>query len=132
VCFVVQIFRLQERRSFRYPNAEEFPSAAIPTTTAAKTQITNGSFSAHARLLAALDQTAIYNAANFSLSVINDATSASFGSSLEFIATQASPPNGVFQYTGPPIGIRDILDGTSTTAAFDEQLPPRRGQHAAV
>jgi prepilin-type N-terminal cleavage/methylation domain-containing protein/prepilin-type processing-associated H-X9-DG protein len=140
-----------------------FPSAAIPTTKSDGSQITNGSFSAHARLLGFLEQSAIYNAANFNLCVLNDNASAyinstcitakissflcpscplptfsmqgvpftnpatgnnyfaSFGSSLEFIATQAAgPPNGLFQYVGPAIGIRDVVDGTSSTIAFGE------------
>jgi prepilin-type N-terminal cleavage/methylation domain-containing protein/prepilin-type processing-associated H-X9-DG protein len=46
---------------------------------------------------------------------------ASFGSGLEFIATQAGgPPNGVFQVNGSALGIRDIQDGTSNTIAFGE------------
>jgi len=45
----------------------------------------------------------------------------SFGSGLEFIATQAGgPPNGVVQVNGPALGIRDIQDGTSNTIAFGE------------
>ena len=55
---------------------------------------------------------------------------ASLGSSFEFInnadaalygaITSGGPPNGVFQVLGPAIGIRDILDGTSSTIAFGE------------
>jgi prepilin-type N-terminal cleavage/methylation domain-containing protein/prepilin-type processing-associated H-X9-DG protein len=46
---------------------------------------------------------------------------ASFGSSLEFDATQTGgPPNGVFQYSGSAIGVQSILDGTSNTIAFGE------------
>ena len=48
---------------------------------------------------------------------------ASFGSSLEFDASQAGgPPNGVFQYQGGPIGVQSILDGTSNTIAFGEWI----------
>jgi prepilin-type N-terminal cleavage/methylation domain-containing protein/prepilin-type processing-associated H-X9-DG protein len=46
---------------------------------------------------------------------------ASVGSSLEFYATQTNgPPNGVFQYAGASIGMRDIVDGSSNTIAFGE------------
>ncbi len=33
-----------------------------------------------------------------------------------------SPPNGVFQYDGPSIGVQDITDGTSNTIAYGEWL----------
>jgi prepilin-type N-terminal cleavage/methylation domain-containing protein/prepilin-type processing-associated H-X9-DG protein len=46
---------------------------------------------------------------------------ASWGSSLEFDRTQTGgPPNGPFGYGGGPIGIRNILDGTSNSIAFGE------------
>jgi len=45
---------------------------------------------------------------------------ASMGSTLEFAATQAVPPNGLFPYAGPAIGSRDVLDGTSNTIGFGE------------
>ncbi len=45
----------------------------------------------------------------------------SFGSGLEYDGTQTGgPPNGIFQYSGAPIGIAGILDGTSNTIAFGE------------
>jgi prepilin-type N-terminal cleavage/methylation domain-containing protein/prepilin-type processing-associated H-X9-DG protein len=45
----------------------------------------------------------------------------SLGSSFEFNATQAGgPPNGVFQYAGSALGVRDVQDGTSNTIAFGE------------
>ena len=48
---------------------------------------------------------------------------ASFGSSLEFDATQTGgPPNGVFQYSGGAIGVQSIQDGTSNTIAFGEWI----------
>jgi prepilin-type processing-associated H-X9-DG protein len=46
---------------------------------------------------------------------------ASMGSSLEFSGdVTGGPPNGVFQYDGPPIGFRNMIDGTSNTIAFGE------------
>jgi prepilin-type N-terminal cleavage/methylation domain-containing protein/prepilin-type processing-associated H-X9-DG protein len=44
----------------------------------------------------------------------------SVGSGLEFGAAQTTKPNGMFQHNGPQIGIRDVTDGTSNTAAFGE------------
>ena len=54
---------------------------------------------------------------------------ASLGSSFEFlnnnnsaygVVTSSGAPNGVFQNSGPAIGIRDITDGTTNTIAFGE------------
>src|SRR4051812_16818793 len=114
-----------------------------------------GAHSAHVRLLGFAEQLAIFNSANFSLPVGNDANGiaahitlhsvrcpmflcpsdpppqyttpgsvpvppnppaqgtnyfASVGSSLEFDAEGSpnGPPNGPFQWGGPPIGLRDI------------------------
>jgi prepilin-type N-terminal cleavage/methylation domain-containing protein/prepilin-type processing-associated H-X9-DG protein len=53
---------------------------------------------------------------------------ASYGSTLEFDAMKSdtvsnpTPPNGPFQHRGPAIGIRDVVDGTSSTIAFGEWL----------
>ncbi len=45
----------------------------------------------------------------------------SVGASLEYDGNQTGgPPNGVFQFRGQPIGVRDVLDGTSNTIAFGE------------
>jgi prepilin-type N-terminal cleavage/methylation domain-containing protein/prepilin-type processing-associated H-X9-DG protein len=46
---------------------------------------------------------------------------ASLGSTMEWdgVDNPGGPPNGVFQYQ-IPLGVRDILDGTSTTVAFGE------------
>ena len=45
----------------------------------------------------------------------------SFGAGLEYQGTQtAGFPNGPFMFAGPPIGIRNIMDGTTNTIAFGE------------
>jgi prepilin-type processing-associated H-X9-DG protein len=45
----------------------------------------------------------------------------SVGSSFEYDGAQTGGlPNGVFQYRGSSIGVRDVQDGTSTTIAFGE------------
>src|SRR5436309_1859029 len=49
------------------------PPAALDTRIYAGTTIANGGFSAQARLLPYLEQTPLYNAANFSLNAINNA-----------------------------------------------------------
>lgn len=45
---------------------------------------------------------------------------ASVGSSVQWQGTATNKPNGVFQYMGTPIGVRDVTDGTSNTIAFGE------------
>jgi prepilin-type N-terminal cleavage/methylation domain-containing protein/prepilin-type processing-associated H-X9-DG protein len=49
-----------------------FPQGAGQARNANGTTRNNGDFSAHARLLPFMEQTALYNAANFSLSCVND------------------------------------------------------------
>jgi prepilin-type N-terminal cleavage/methylation domain-containing protein/prepilin-type processing-associated H-X9-DG protein len=49
-----------------------FPGAAIGTSTSAGVATVQGSFSAHARLLGDTEQSALFNAANFSLAVFVD------------------------------------------------------------
>jgi prepilin-type N-terminal cleavage/methylation domain-containing protein/prepilin-type processing-associated H-X9-DG protein len=46
---------------------------------------------------------------------------ASLGSSLEYDGTQrGGAPNGLFQFSGSPISVQSVLDGTSNTIAFGE------------
>ena len=52
------------------------PGAFLTWSPVAQTQIINGDFSAHVRLLPYLEQQSLYNAANFSVSAINDVTGA--------------------------------------------------------
>jgi prepilin-type N-terminal cleavage/methylation domain-containing protein/prepilin-type processing-associated H-X9-DG protein len=51
---------------------ECFPPAALPTSTGAGVVAGNGPFSAHARLLGYMEQSAMYTAANFNLCAFND------------------------------------------------------------
>jgi prepilin-type N-terminal cleavage/methylation domain-containing protein/prepilin-type processing-associated H-X9-DG protein len=148
-----------------------FPPGAINTSTSAGASTGTGCFSAHARMLGYLEQAAMYNAANFNLTLftagndnyacfVNSTIStarintflcpsspdinwplkffpaaltanapgcsyfASAGSTLNFASGTAAaangPPNGVFQFGGAPVSIRDIVDGTGSTAAFGE------------
>jgi len=143
-----------------------FPPGAFLSRNSDLTTSNNGDFSAHVRILPSLEQSAIYNAANFNIACYNDNPTgnqvnstvttrvlnvflcpscprpswnlvnagftavapgnnyfASMGSTIEFAANQSGgPPNGVFTYNsqGRSVGIRDITDGTTNTAAFGE------------
>ncbi len=56
---------------------DSFPPGAFLTwSPVSQTLIINGAFSAHFRLLAYMEQQSLYNAANFSVSAINDVTGA--------------------------------------------------------
>jgi prepilin-type N-terminal cleavage/methylation domain-containing protein/prepilin-type processing-associated H-X9-DG protein len=146
-----------------------FPGGAVPTSTSAGVATVQGCFSAQVRMLGDIEQTALANAANFSLSVFQDTYgsyanstvavarlsvflcpsstaptwnlrtgltpftaiapgNSYFGSTGCNISFQASPPanngnppNGVFLFgVGTPVGLRDIIDGSSNTVAFGE------------
>src|SRR5215212_4612988 len=49
-----------------------FPSGALPVRNVAGALISNGSFSAHVRLLGFSEQLALFNVANFNLAAAND------------------------------------------------------------
>jgi prepilin-type N-terminal cleavage/methylation domain-containing protein/prepilin-type processing-associated H-X9-DG protein len=153
-----------------YQSASDcFPLGAINTSQSNGVVTGTGCWSAQAKLLSYLEQSAINNAANFNLVVFtagadnyscyaNSTVStarlsvflcpsapganwnlhyvpftanapgvsyfASVGSCLNFAAgtttTANGPPNGVFQFGGGAIGMRDITDGSSNTVAFGE------------
>ncbi|MBX6312880.1 MAG: DUF1559 domain-containing protein [Isosphaeraceae bacterium] len=145
-----------------------FPPGALQTWNPDTSKlIGNGSSSVHMRMLHFVEQQALYNAANFSVSCFNSELGsfinstvlltrlsvflcpsdivpswkgsantvlknnvapgnnyfASFGSSLEYNASVATPPNGVFAFTPAgtrPVTLSSITDGTSNTIAFGE------------
>jgi prepilin-type N-terminal cleavage/methylation domain-containing protein/prepilin-type processing-associated H-X9-DG protein len=146
-----------------------FPLGAISASQSNGLVTGTGCWSAQAKLLSYLEQSAMNNAANFNLVVFtagadnyscyaNSTVSTarlsvflcpsepgatwtlhyvpftanapgvsyfgSVGSCLNFAsgsaATAGGPPNGLFQFGGGAIGMRDVIDGSSNTAAFGE------------
>jgi prepilin-type N-terminal cleavage/methylation domain-containing protein/prepilin-type processing-associated H-X9-DG protein len=75
------------------------PPACLDTLTTAVALITNGSYSAQARLLPFLEQQAMYNAANFSVNVINSGVGANMNRTVvstrlnSFLCPSDTPPS---------------------------------------
>jgi prepilin-type N-terminal cleavage/methylation domain-containing protein/prepilin-type processing-associated H-X9-DG protein len=152
-----------------HTSSDCFPLGAINTSQSNGVVTGTGCWSAQAKLLTFLEQTAMANAANFNLVVFtagadnyscyaNSTVStaklnaflcpsapssswtlkyvpfsgiapgvsyfASAGSVLNFASgttnTANGPPNGLFQFGGGALGVRDILDGATNTIAFGE------------
>jgi prepilin-type N-terminal cleavage/methylation domain-containing protein/prepilin-type processing-associated H-X9-DG protein len=146
-----------------------FPPGGLNMTRGATNALAGtpySSFSCFAFMLPQMEQSALYNAANFNMgtgqgdatgTVVNSTVTrsqlktmlcpsdslppaggnmnglsvgiqapgdnyfGSVGSSLDYDGTRTSgPPNGVFQYQGNALGIRDVRDGSSNTVAFGE------------
>jgi prepilin-type N-terminal cleavage/methylation domain-containing protein/prepilin-type processing-associated H-X9-DG protein len=61
------------------------------------------------------------NGLSVTLAAPGDNYFGSVGSSLDYDGTRGSgAPNGCFQYMGNPLGLRNVMDGSSNTVAFGE------------
>jgi prepilin-type N-terminal cleavage/methylation domain-containing protein/prepilin-type processing-associated H-X9-DG protein len=91
-----------------YHNANDcFPPAALNTSTGAGAVVGNGPFSAHARLLGYVEQSAMFNAANFNLCAFNDPFSTVVNSTVStarissFVCPSNPVPNWNMNYVAP-------------------------------
>jgi prepilin-type N-terminal cleavage/methylation domain-containing protein/prepilin-type processing-associated H-X9-DG protein len=117
---------------------ETVPPASVPVSTAAGTTINNGSFSAQARLLPYLEQSSLYNAANFSINCINGGPGALANSTVvttrlrTFLCPSDTAPdwtmNPITAYTGLAVGNNYFASvGSSLEFASSETGGPPNG-----
>jgi prepilin-type N-terminal cleavage/methylation domain-containing protein/prepilin-type processing-associated H-X9-DG protein len=84
-----------------------FPPGCLTSRNAVGTTRVNGDFSAHTRLLPSLEQSSLYNSANFSLSVKSDATGTQVNATVSitrinaFLCPSNSPPSWVSTQGAP-------------------------------
>src|SRR5262249_59477355 len=84
-----------------------FPPAPLPTSTGSGLVVGNGPFSAHARLLGYLEQSAMYTAANFNLCAFNDPYSNVVNSTVttarisSFVCPSAPPTTWNLNFVSP-------------------------------
>jgi prepilin-type N-terminal cleavage/methylation domain-containing protein/prepilin-type processing-associated H-X9-DG protein len=107
-----------------------FPPGAVPTTRPSTNDlIANAAFSAHARLLANLEQTALYNAANFSIAPFNDSVGANINQTViktrlnVFLCPSDTAPSWAFQTSGLSSSFTTaIATGCNYFASFGSSL----------